>query len=63
MKTQTILILAGLGIVGFYFYNKSKNKTNDTTTPPATTPNATKGRIVKKVVQKATAMQNFVKTK
>ena len=63
MKTQTILILAGLGIVGFYFYNKSKNKPKDTTTPPATTPTATKGKIVKRVVQKATAMQNFAKTK
>lgn len=64
MKTQTILILAGLGIVGYYFYNKSKSNTTETTTPATTpTPTATKNKIVKKVVQKATAMQNFAKTK
>lgn len=62
MKTQTILILAGLGIVGYYFYNKSKNKAIETTTP-AITPAPKKPLIVKKVVQKATAMENFEKTK
>jgi hypothetical protein len=58
MKTKTILILAGVGALVYYFYNKSKDKKDDTTTTAPTKP-----KFVKKVVQKATAMQTAPKTK
>jgi hypothetical protein len=63
MKTQTIIILAALGIAGYYFYNKSKSNITDSKpmpTTPGTTP-ATKGRLVTRVTQQATAAKNLAK--
>lgn len=64
MKTQTILILAALGIAGYYFYNKSKSNITDSKPMPTTTPGtapATKGRLVTRVTQQATAAKNLAK--
>jgi len=64
MKTKTILILAGLGAVVYYFYNKSKSMP-DQKPMPSTSPILTpkKPLLVQKVTQKATAMENIAKTK
>lgn len=56
MKTQTILILAALGIAGYYFYNKSKSNITDSKpmpTAPGTTPKPNK--IIVKGAPKAAA--------
>lgn len=54
MKTQTILILAALGIAGYYFYNKSKSNITDSK-PMPTTPKPNK-TIVKGAPKAAAAV-------
>ena len=54
MKTKTILILAALGLVGFYFYstmNKPDQNTIPATPPPPTA--APKKILVKTAVKQA----------
>lgn len=54
MKTQTILILAAVGIVGYYFYNKSNNNITDSKPIPSTAPK--KNMVIVKGTPKATAV-------